>query len=96
MKKFYATGDSALQLIRLGLLPRDYASYAFVPSDILDAASCVRDIKPLAAMHKIDPADAPPIPICVVTLKGKQGEKYERLDRFVSREFSLLKRMFNE
>lgn len=54
------------------------------------------DIKPLAAMHKIDPADAPPIPICVVTLKGKQGEKYERLDRFVSREFSLLKRMFNE
>ena len=49
MKKFYATGDSALQLIRLGLRPRDYASYAFVPSDILDAASCARDIKPLAA-----------------------------------------------
>ena len=54
------------------------------------------DIKPLAAMHKIDPADAPAIPICVVTLKGKQGEKYERLDRFVSGEFPLLKRMFNE
>ena len=49
MKRFYATENSAVQLVRLGLLPRDYAPYAFAPHDILDAASCARDIKPLAA-----------------------------------------------
>lgn len=54
------------------------------------------DIKPLASMHKVDPADAPAIPICMVTLKGKQNDKLERLDRFVTSEFPLMKRMFNE
>ena len=49
MKKFYATEDSAIQLIRLGLFPRDYTPYAFAPSDILDAACRARDIKSLAA-----------------------------------------------
>ncbi len=49
MKKFYATEGSAIQLIRLGLFPRDYTPYAFAPSDILDAACRARDIKSLAA-----------------------------------------------
>lgn len=54
------------------------------------------DIKPLAAMRKIDPADAPAVPICMVTLRGKQSDKLDRLDRFVTSEFPLMKRMFNE
>lgn len=54
------------------------------------------DIKPLAAMHKLDPADAPAIPICMVTLRGRESEELGRLDRFVREEFPLLKRMLNE
>ena len=54
------------------------------------------DIKPLAAMHKVDPADAPPVPICMVTLKGQESEKLDRLNSFVMNEFPLMKRMFNE
>ena len=52
------------------------------------------DIKPLAAMHRVDPADAPPIPICMVTKKGQQNEAVERLDRFVRKDFPLMKRVF--
>lgn len=52
------------------------------------------DIKPLAAMHRVDPADAPPIPVCMVTLKGRQNESVERLDRFIRNEFPLMKRVF--
>ena len=47
-------------------------------------------------MHKVDPADAPPVPICMVTLKGKESEKLDRLNSFVVNEFPLMKRMFNE
>lgn len=54
------------------------------------------DIKPLASMHKVDPADAPPVPICMVTLRGKESEKLDRLNSFVVNEFPLMKRMFNE
>ena len=49
MRKFYATEDSAIQLIRLGLFPRSYEDLLFAPPDILDAACSIKDIKPLAA-----------------------------------------------
>lgn len=52
------------------------------------------DIKPLAAMHRLDPTDAPPVPICMVTLKGRQSEAVDRLNRFVRKDFPLMKRMF--
>lgn len=52
------------------------------------------DIKPLAIMHRLDPNDAPPVPICMVTLRGRQNESLERLDRFVRNEFPLMKRVF--
>ena len=54
------------------------------------------DIKPLALMHKIDPADAPPVPVCMVTLKGRQSDEVDRLNHFIRNEFPLMKRMFNE
>ena len=41
MKKFYATEDSAIQLIRLGLFPRSYEDLLFAPPDILDAACSI-------------------------------------------------------
>ena len=53
------------------------------------------DIKPLAIMHRVDPADAPAVPICMVTLKGRDNELLERFSEFVCHEFPLVKRMFN-
>lgn len=47
MKRLYATDKTALELIRSGAMPRDYASVAFAPADMLDAASNARDIKQL-------------------------------------------------
>lgn len=47
MRKLYATDKTALELIRSGAMPRDYASIAFAPADMLDAASNARDIKQL-------------------------------------------------
>lgn len=54
------------------------------------------DVKPLAFMHKIDPADAPAVPVCMVTLKSKQGPTTERLNHFVCHEFRHLKRLLSE
>lgn len=54
------------------------------------------DIKPLALMHKVDPTDAPPVPVCMVTLKGRQSDEVDRLHHFIRNEFPLMKRMFNE
>lgn len=54
------------------------------------------DVKPLAFMHKIDPADAPAVPVCMVTLKNRQGPATERLNHFVCHEFRHLKRLLSE
>lgn len=54
------------------------------------------DVKPLAFMHKVDPADAPAVPVCMVTLKSKQGPTTERLNHFVCHEFRHLKRLLSE
>ncbi len=54
------------------------------------------DIKPLAFMHRIDPADAPTVPVCMVTLKDSRGAHFERLDHFVRHEFKRLKGVLNE
>lgn len=54
------------------------------------------DIKPLAAMHRIDPADAPPVPVCMVTLKERQNAAYDRLNHFVCNEFRSLKHLLSE
>lgn len=54
------------------------------------------DIKPLAFMHKIDPADAPPVPVCMVTLKDRQNAAYDRLSHFVCNEFRSLKHLLSE
>lgn len=53
------------------------------------------DIKPLAIMHRVDPSDAPPVPICMVTLKGRQSEAIDRLNRFVRNEFPFMKRVLS-
>ena len=54
------------------------------------------DIKPLAAMHRIDPVDAPPVPVCMVTLKARQNAAYDRLNHFVCNEFRSLKHLLSE
>ena len=41
-------------------------------------------------MYQIDPADMPPVPICLVTLKERQDDVVDRLNNFVCNEFSLL------
>ena len=48
-------------------------------------------ILPFAAMHDLDPAEAPAIPVCLVLLKGARRAEVERLDQFCRNEFSLLK-----
>lgn len=53
------------------------------------------DIKPFANMYQIDPADMPPVPICLLTLKERQDDVVDRLNNFVCNEFSLMKRVFS-
>lgn len=48
-------------------------------------------IKPFAMMHDLDPADAPPIPICLVMPEGPRRPEVERLRQFTRSEFSLMK-----
>ena len=48
-------------------------------------------ILPFAAMHDLDPAEAPAIPVCLALLDGPRRAEVERLDRFCRNEFSLLK-----
>lgn len=52
-------------------------------------------IRPFAMMHDVDPADAPSIPVCLVTRAGQRRTEVERLRQFTSSEFSLMKRLFN-
>ena len=47
-------------------------------------------------MHRIDPADAPPVPVCMVTLKERQNAAYDRLNHFVCNEFRSLKHLLSE
>lgn len=47
MRRLYATDDTALELIRSGAMPRDYAPIALAPADMLDAASSASDIEQL-------------------------------------------------
>lgn len=49
-------------------------------------------IRPFAMMHGLDPADAPSVPVCIVTLEGPRRPEVERLRQFVRNEFSLLAR----
>lgn len=53
------------------------------------------DIKPLAIMHRIDPADAPSIPVCIVVLKNNGNEKLDRFCHFIRNEFPVVKKMFS-
>ena len=52
-------------------------------------------IVPFAMMHGIDPAEAPAVPVCLVTLDEPQRPEVERLNQFARSEFSLMKRLFN-
>lgn len=53
------------------------------------------DVKPLAIMHRVDPADAPRIPICAVALKERDNEQLESFIHFIRNEFPLVKKMFS-
>lgn len=53
------------------------------------------DIKPLAIMHRIDPADAPGVPICLVSLKGPENEMVDRFAHFIRDKFSHVAGLFN-
>lgn len=52
-------------------------------------------IRPFAMMHDLDPTDAPPVPVCLVTLEGSTRPEVERLRSFTSNEFSLLRKLLN-
>ncbi len=52
-------------------------------------------ILPFAAMHDLDPVEAPTIPVCLVLLEGTRRPEVERLDQFCRNEFSLLKRLLS-
>ena len=52
-------------------------------------------ILPFAAMHDLDPVEAPAIPVCLVLLKGTRRPEVKRLDQFCRNEFSLLKRLLS-
>lgn len=53
------------------------------------------DIKPLAIMHRLDPEDAPSIPVCMVALKGHDNEELDKFSHFVRNEFPVVKKMFS-
>ena len=50
-------------------------------------------ILPFAAMHDLDPAEAPATPVCLVLLEGRRRPEVECLNQFCRNEFSLLKRL---
>ena len=52
------------------------------------------DVGPFATMSPIDPADMPPVPICMVTLAGRCDDVTDCLDRFVREELPHMKRAF--
>lgn len=52
-------------------------------------------IRPFAMMHDLDPADAPSVPVCLVTLEDSNRPEVERLKQFVCNEFSLLRKLLN-
>lgn len=52
-------------------------------------------ILPFAAMHDLDPAEAPATPVCLVLLEGRRRPEVERLNQFCRNEFFLLKGLIN-
>lgn len=52
-------------------------------------------IKPFAFMRPLDPAEAPSIPVCMVTMEGGRREVVDRLDNFVRNEFRLLRHVLD-
>lgn len=52
-------------------------------------------VKPFATMHDLDPADAPSVPVCLVTLAGQQRPEVDRLRQFMLHESSLLGRLLD-
>lgn len=52
-------------------------------------------IRPFAMMHDVDPADAPSIPVCLVTHAEQRRTEVERLRQFTCSEFSLMRKLLN-
>lgn len=52
-------------------------------------------IRPFAIMHEIDPADAPPVPLCMILREGRQREEVAKLDKLVRSEFFLMKNVLD-
>lgn len=52
-------------------------------------------IRPFAIMHEIDPADAPPVPICMILREGQRREEVAKLDKLVRSEFFLMKNVID-
>lgn len=52
-------------------------------------------ILPFAAMHGLDPAEAPAIPVCLVLAEGPRRAEVERLNQFCRSEFSLMKKLLS-
>ena len=52
-------------------------------------------ILPFAAMHGLDPTEAPAVPVCLVLLEGPRRAEVERLNQFCRSEFSLMKKLLS-
>ena len=52
-------------------------------------------ILPFAAMHGLDPSEAPAVPVCLVLLEGPRRAEVERLNQFCRSEFSLMKKLLS-
>lgn len=52
-------------------------------------------VRPFAVIHELDPADAVPVPVCLVTLEGATRPEIERLKGLVRGELPLLKRLLD-
>lgn len=52
-------------------------------------------ILPFAAMHGLDPIEAPAVPVCLVLTEGPHRTEVERLNQFCRSEFSLMKKLLS-
>ena len=52
-------------------------------------------VRPFTVIHELDPADAAPVPVCLVTLEGATRPEIERLKGLVRGELPLLKRLLD-
>ena len=50
-------------------------------------------VSPLAVIHELDPADAPHVPICLVTLDGAERPEVSRMRQIFLKERGLLRRL---